>query len=420
MPITAVAGTDIVLTASDASHPTGAFSASSSPVTVSAAATLSIDTAPAFATGVAMVEGNVLTIVPGTVSGGDATNSYEIKRQSDGLVLQSSASLAFTIPATANGDQLVITQTATPAGSGAPVSRDSAASATVAALTFTYVDNGDGTFGFTFTDGATSTVAATIPAPSVYAGTYPLDLGDLMIRPFAAARPAISGTPAVGQPLTGTPFLWLYAASLGALSVARQWFKDSGAISGQTGATYTVQAGDAGASLQYAESGSQTGATTRLAFSPAVAIPSSGPTPVISSLAVTRVNYDVVSITANATNVVDGDLYAVASLDLYEPSARQIEAGTDGNDQDVDSGSVAVSATGTTGAILLDLGVGIEDCELAVAQVSAADLASNVLGTVVSLPGPTASGGSNLTYGPIYDPSIWTTVTDGPNLTYGV
>lgn len=64
--------------------------------------------------------------------------------------------------------------------------------------------------------------------------------GYMVVATFTAA-PAITGTAQVGQTLTATN-----GTIVGGAFSSRRWFRDDSPISGATGATYVVQAGDVG------------------------------------------------------------------------------------------------------------------------------------------------------------------------------
>jgi hypothetical protein len=83
---------------------------------------------------------------------------------------------------------------------------------------------------YTETFGTTTTATATIHVPGPPANT---------------SKPAISGTPAVGQALTCSPGAWTENPS----TFAYQWLRNGNPIAGQTGSSYTVAAGDEGANF---------------------------------------------------------------------------------------------------------------------------------------------------------------------------
>lgn len=60
-------------------------------------------------------------------------------------------------------------------------------------------------------------------------------------RPYAEARPSISGTPTLGQALTCNDGVWIPQP----ITVTRQWIRDaSTVIAGATATTYTLVAAD--------------------------------------------------------------------------------------------------------------------------------------------------------------------------------
>lgn len=64
--------------------------------------------------------------------------------------------------------------------------------------------------------------------------------GFMVVSTFTAA-PAITGTPQVGQVLTGSD-----GTIAGGTFASRRWLRDGAAISGATAGTYVVQASDIG------------------------------------------------------------------------------------------------------------------------------------------------------------------------------
>ncbi|WP_146746268.1 hypothetical protein [Rhodovulum viride] len=404
LPITAVAGTDIVLTASDASHPTGAFSASSSPVTVSAAATLSIDTAPTLSS-VAPVEGNTIAATPGTVSGGESTRTW--RWYSGATLLQEGPSAAYTITATSVGGTIFAQQVEIPLGSGSPVTRDSAPSGTVVPLVFSILDNDNGTAAITFTEGAESRVFYEIPDGPCQ-GTYDLDLGVLQTLPVCIATPALTGTATVGELLTSVAFYWVYNPDLGDLVVEDGWETGGEVIADASGLTHLVGEAEAGLATGRTETGTQAGASGPVIVrGPTRQIASGSVQPVISDLAIVRTGYSELRISADVTNVGDGALHVVAG-DLLSPNARQISQGLTGEGEPAFRvGSTPITAPGVVAVAVSAFSEGPEIIEVAVAQISISDDPSNVLSGVTSFPPPTATGGSVIIAGPIFDPADW-------------
>jgi hypothetical protein len=86
--------------------------------------------------------------------------------------------------------------------------------------------------------------------------------------PASTAAPTLTGTPVVGQALTCSQGTWAHEPTY----LVYQWLRNGVVISGQTGATYTVQAADPGHSIACSvTAGNGAGAAT--AMSNAVAIP---------------------------------------------------------------------------------------------------------------------------------------------------
>jgi hypothetical protein len=88
--------------------------------------------------------------------------------------------------------------------------------------------------------------------------------------PTFTAMPLIAGTAKAGQTLTGTDGTIIN----GAVS-ARRWLRGGTAISGATGATYLLQAGDIGATITFevtATATRQPGNSARAVSAPTVAV----------------------------------------------------------------------------------------------------------------------------------------------------
>ncbi|MBL3586422.1 hypothetical protein JMM61_13650 [Rhodovulum sulfidophilum] len=237
--------------------------------------TLSIEAAPLLAE-VAAVEGNTLTATAGPVSGGPSSRTWQWYRGT--AAISGAIGESYMLQPADIGQRIKVRQIETPVG-GSPVTRDSAVSPVVVALNFQAQDNGDGTFGITYADGARSTVEFVLSQPTVYAGSFNLDLAALETGPICLVQPALSGTPEPGATLSATPFFWVYPEALGALSVSSGWRRNGTVIAGATGSTHTVISADAGTDLQYIETGTQSGAAAPVtAASPAVRIGDAAPT----------------------------------------------------------------------------------------------------------------------------------------------
>lgn len=94
-------------------------------------------------------------------------------------------------------------------------------------------------------------------------------------RPVNQTPPAITGTPAVGQPLTCSPGTWTPAG----LTFAYAWRREGTALPGATTATYTPVAADNGARLTCAVSATTASGTTTSTSAP-VTVGSGGTGPV--------------------------------------------------------------------------------------------------------------------------------------------
>ncbi|WP_445445061.1 sialate O-acetylesterase [Clavibacter sp. km3a] len=97
--------------------------------------------------------------------------------------------------------------------------------------------------------------------------------------PFsAAATPTIAGTARVGFTLSARAGVWTPWPTF-----SYAWLRDGVVIAGQTGATYRVQAGDAGSRVSVAVTGTRTGYATRTQASTELQVPAAStpaPTPV--------------------------------------------------------------------------------------------------------------------------------------------
>ncbi len=98
----------------------------------------------------------------------------------------------------------------------------------------------------------------TFPRPLADGSTATIDTGQTMdngqvvpiqatvvVAPLNTAVPVIAGTPTVGQILSCSTGAWSYTPT----SYAYQWLADGSALAGQTGATHTIAAADAGHAL---------------------------------------------------------------------------------------------------------------------------------------------------------------------------
>jgi len=102
-------------------------------------------------------------------------------------------------------------------------------------------------------DAGSGAIDITITQPAVFAGTYQADTGDLVSGPANLVAPTVSGTPATGQELTAGDGLWIYDTGAGLPSQNWQWQRGGVDIPGETGASYIMQAGDAGPGIGVVE-----------------------------------------------------------------------------------------------------------------------------------------------------------------------
>ncbi len=108
--------------------------------------------------------------------------------------------------------------------------------------------------------GATLKVTVTGTKPGyTTASTTSAATGKVATATFTATpAPKITGTPKVDQTLTADPGTWGPAP----VTLTYQWYQGTKAIAGATKGTYTVQAGDAGATLKVTVTGTKPGYTT--------------------------------------------------------------------------------------------------------------------------------------------------------------
>lgn len=67
-------------------------------------------------------------------------------------------------------------------------------------------------------------------------------------KPAMATLPTVAGTNTVGQILTGTNGTF---TGSGTIAITQQWTRNGADISGATGATYTLVAGDSGKTIRF-------------------------------------------------------------------------------------------------------------------------------------------------------------------------
>lgn len=77
-------------------------------------------------------------------------------------------------------------------------------------------------------------------------GVWPMNITGLTAPPVNTALPAITGTPRVGQVLSGSTGTWTGTPTP---TYTRQWLRNGTDISGATGANYTLVSADAGATI---------------------------------------------------------------------------------------------------------------------------------------------------------------------------
>lgn len=99
----------------------------------------------------------------------------------------------------------------------------------------------------------TGQVDITVTQPVQFAGTYQIDTADLAGGPVNLVPPAVTGTVAVGQTLTGSPGLWVHDTGAGIPLQSWQWRLAGTDIAGATAIDYVVQTGDVGPGLSIVE-----------------------------------------------------------------------------------------------------------------------------------------------------------------------
>ncbi|WP_236688811.1 sialate O-acetylesterase [Clavibacter michiganensis] len=192
----------------------------------------------------------------------------------DGVLIGGQTGVTYRVTEQDRGAALAVTVTGTKTGY-ATTSRTSDAM-TVPGATPTPTPTPTPTAAPTATPTPTPTVAPT-PTPTVAPTNAPTPAPTTPpAAPFtAAATPTIAGTSRVGFTLSAQAGVW---TPWPAFSYA--WLRDGVAIAGQTGATYRVQAGDAGSRISVTVTGTKTGYATQSLTSVELQVPAaSTPTP---------------------------------------------------------------------------------------------------------------------------------------------
>ena len=106
-----------------------------------------------------------------------------------------------------------------------------------------------------------------INMPAAAAGSFQTDTALLSGGPVNLKPPQISGALTEGGLLSATEGLWIWDITAGVPSQTWQWRRNGADITGATGATYTIQAGDLGQSISVAHSiADLNGSTTSESF----------------------------------------------------------------------------------------------------------------------------------------------------------
>ncbi|WP_052129195.1 carboxypeptidase regulatory-like domain-containing protein [Clavibacter michiganensis] len=228
LALVAFAQAGLATGASAATAPAPAASAAAAP-----AAALGFTASPApTITGTAQV-GTKLTAVTGTWTPTPGTFLYRWSR--DGVAIQGATRPAYALVAADQGKRITVSVTAVKTRYPS-LTRTSEPTAAVAA-------------------------ASTTPAPSPTPTPAPA------AQPFATApAPTITGTPAVGQPLTAVPGPWSPAPRF-----AYQWFAGTTPIWGATASTFTPTSAEAGATITVSVAASRDGYVTTTRMSAATA-----------------------------------------------------------------------------------------------------------------------------------------------------
>ncbi|MEM9878951.1 MAG: hypothetical protein AAF862_06710 [Pseudomonadota bacterium] len=98
-----------------------------------------------------------------------------------------------------------------------------------------------------------------ITSPAIYAGTYAIDMADLVGGAINLVAPVVidDGSPAQGEPVNSQRGLWIYNPENGTPLLSNQWFRDGVAISGAEAAQYTLTSADAGGQVSLRETVTQ-------------------------------------------------------------------------------------------------------------------------------------------------------------------
>jgi large repetitive protein len=155
--------------------------------------------------------------------------------------------------------------------------------------------------------GKAITVKATATRPGYKTGTSTSNAitGTQAGAPLASTPVVITGTGFYGSTLQLTPPTW----DIGGVTTTYQWFRDTSAVSGQTGTSYVVGASDMGKSITVKATGTKTGYVNGTSVSNAIAaalnpapaattpIALSGGSPVGSVLTMTPPTWDTAGVT---------------------------------------------------------------------------------------------------------------------------
>nr|WP_275889569.1 fibronectin type III domain-containing protein [Nakamurella flavida] len=212
------------------------------------------------------------------------TLSVRVTASAAGVTTRSADSAGVAVPATVAGAPTAVTATA---GNRQATVRwtapaaDGGSTVTRYTVTTTSADGPVDGVGCTVATGRTSCVVGGLTPGATYTfvvaatnavGQGPASAASAPVRVRGAfvvdAAPTITGTPAVGSPLTVQPGSWTPTPS----GIAYQWFRNGAAIRGADGDSYTPVNADSGRYLTVRITGTGDGVVTTRAYTAAVLI----------------------------------------------------------------------------------------------------------------------------------------------------
>ena len=255
--------------------------------------TLSNELVPPASTALPTISGTLNLADTLTATTGAWTNtptSYAYQWLRDGAPISGETSSSHTIVTADTGRTLSVTVTASNAGGStsadaagvavppipavvtAPqISGVVASGATLSA--YAGVWTGSPTLTYTWSRGASAISGATSSTYAIASGDVGHTIGltvtatngsgatsasDALTPPSSTSPPTISGSITVGQVLTATPGSWSHSPT----TISYQWTRNASAISGETSATHTLVAADAGTALNIVVTATNADGTT--------------------------------------------------------------------------------------------------------------------------------------------------------------